>query len=338
MYSLPITTYSDYWRATKTWSSYLGGIAVFAAGTRYSALKAPDIPQTLRVPYQEVKQPPPIQKSNLEISLLDSRKRLLSVGNVSRGVSTLSDGRLRVPTLEHDSPEAENEGKSDSLVLSSEMLKQDKAEKAENLGAFNAEGSAGEKETNNSVTGSGSMMTSVIKVVDKEIPFETQVIESDKVLPGISKIQEEGEAGVLRQVVKTYKVEGQPLDQQIQFSFELKKPKKKVVIQNSKPVVGEHFDIDKLNISNTITVESTAYTYTGNKTATGITPRQGIIAVDPRVIAMGTKVYVEGYGYAIAADTGGDIKGNRIDLFFTNLRQCLDWGRKTVRIHILKPI
>ncbi|MDQ7861221.1 3D domain-containing protein [Peribacillus frigoritolerans] len=43
-----------------------------------------------------------------------------------------------------------------------------------------------------------------------------------------------------------------------------------------------------------------------------------IIAVDPSVIPMGSKVYVEGYGYAVAADKGGAIKGNRIDVFFSS--------------------
>ncbi|EGW39977.1 3D domain-containing protein, partial [Desulfosporosinus sp. OT] len=120
-------------------------------------------------------------------------------------------------------------------------------------------------------------------------------------------------------------------------SFELKRPKKKVIIQNSKPVVGEDFELDKMRISQTLKVESTAYTYTGNRTATGLVTREGLIAVDPRVIAMGSKVYVEGYGYAIAADTGGDIRGNRIDVFFSTLRQCIDWGRRPVHIYVLKP-
>ncbi|WP_242966872.1 3D domain-containing protein [Desulfosporosinus sp. FKA] len=332
MYSLPITTYSDYWRATKTWSSYLGGLAVFAAGTRYSALKAPDISQTMSVPYQQVKQPQTIQKPKLEIGLLDSRRKLLRVGNISRGAPVLGGSNLKSRISEPSSLEVVNDaGKLDTA----ETLNQVKDSNQNNFGETSQKEHLSEDK---SIKGSGSMMTSDIQVVDKEIAYDTQVIESDQLLPGMSKVQEEGETGVLRQVVKTYKVDGQPLNQQIQLSFELKRPKKKVVIQNSKPVVGEHFDIDKLNISKTLTMESTAYTYTGNKTATGLTPRQGIIAVDPRVIAMGSKVYVEGYGYAIAADTGGDIKGNRIDLFFTNLRQCLDWGRKPVRIHILKPI
>jgi 3D (Asp-Asp-Asp) domain-containing protein len=333
MYSLPITTYSDYWRATKTWSSYLGGLAVFAAGTRYSTLNAPDIPQTSQLSYQQIKQPQTVQKSKLEISLLDSRKRILHVENVSRGGANLSGGNAKVLGLEHDIP-----GKEGIKIDSGQQVNTDVSdESAAFKDAPEEQASQGSEKPGQTSPNSGRM-TSVIEIVDKETSYETQVIESENLLPGMSKVQEQGEKGILRQVVKTFNIGGQPVDQQIQLSFELKSPKKKVVIRNSKPAVGESFDINNLNISKTITVESTAYTFTGNKTATGLTPRQGIIAVDPRVIAMGSKVYVEGYGYAIAADTGGDIKGNRVDVFFTNLRQCIDWGRKPVRIHVLKPI
>lgn len=70
-------------------------------------------------------------------------------------------------------------------------------------------------------------------------------------------------------------------------------------------------------------------------TATGARAGRGIIAVDPRVIPLGTRVYVPGYGYAIAADTGGAIDGNRIDLCFETVEECFDWGRRTVTIIIL---
>lgn len=92
----------------------------------------------------------------------------------------------------------------------------------------------------------------------------------------------------------------------------------------------------------TMTVEATAYTAyckgCSGITATGIdlrsNPNQKVIAVDPRVIPLGTKVYVEGYGYAIAGDTGGAIKGNRIDLFIPNLSEALEFGRRNVQIKV----
>jgi uncharacterized protein YabE (DUF348 family) len=60
------------------------------------------------------------------------------------------------------------------------------------------------------------------------------------------------------------------------------------------------------------------------------------IAVDPRVIPLGTKLWVDGYGYAIAEDIGGAIKGNHIDLYFDSSSEMWDWGSRTVDIYILK--
>ncbi|RYL98472.1 peptidoglycan-binding protein [Sporolactobacillus sp. THM7-7] len=88
---------------------------------------------------------------------------------------------------------------------------------------------------------------------------------------------------------------------------------------------------------------STAYTAYCNgcsgKTATGINLRKNpgakVVAVDPSVIPLGTKLYVEGYGYAVAGDTGGAIKGRKIDVFFKNNSDALQWGRRTVKVKVL---
>ncbi|PFG06317.1 3D domain-containing protein [Bacillus sp. es.034] len=93
-----------------------------------------------------------------------------------------------------------------------------------------------------------------------------------------------------------------------------------------------------------LTVEATAYTADcagcSGTTATGVNlkenPDAKVIAVDPNVIPLGSKVYVEGYGYATAEDTGGAIKGNRIDVFIPSKDQAVDFGRKTVNVKILE--
>jgi 3D (Asp-Asp-Asp) domain-containing protein len=71
------------------------------------------------------------------------------------------------------------------------------------------------------------------------------------------------------------------------------------------------------------------------RTATGMMAGKGVVAVDPRVIPLGTRLYIEGYGYAIAGDTGGAIKGNRIDLGFNTYREAVRFGRRTVTVYIL---
>ncbi|MFM2221814.1 MAG: hypothetical protein RLZZ78_71 [Armatimonadota bacterium] len=91
----------------------------------------------------------------------------------------------------------------------------------------------------------------------------------------------------------------------------------------------------------TMTMIATGYSASenrrwGGKTATGRPARFGVVAVDPRFIKLGTRVYVEGYGIAIAADTGGAIKGRRIDLCFNSRAEAMRVGRKSVKVTILK--
>ena len=92
-----------------------------------------------------------------------------------------------------------------------------------------------------------------------------------------------------------------------------------------------------------ITVKATAYTAScagcSGTTATGINikdnPHAKVIAVDPSVIPLGSKVYIKGYGEYTAADTGGAIKGNRIDVFIPSEQAALNFGRKQLTVTIL---
>lgn len=102
--------------------------------------------------------------------------------------------------------------------------------------------------------------------------------------------------------------------------------------------------IENYEVVKTLTVQASAFTPNcdgcSGKTAYGIdlkkNPDIKLIAVDPKVIPLGTKVWVEGYGIAIAGDTGGSIKGNKIDILVQTKQQAYNWGRKNVEIKILK--
>lgn len=94
----------------------------------------------------------------------------------------------------------------------------------------------------------------------------------------------------------------------------------------------------------TITMESTAYSSDpadslggGHITATGqnLLENPMAVAVDPNVIPLGTRLYIEGYGEAYAVDTGGAIRGNIIDVHFSTAAQCYAWGRRQVQVTIL---
>lgn len=96
---------------------------------------------------------------------------------------------------------------------------------------------------------------------------------------------------------------------------------------------------NSMSYSKVVVVEATAYAGDGITASGDPTNRNpngySTIAVDPRVIPWGARVYVEGYGYAIACDTGGAIKGNRIDLFMHSEAECNSWGRRTVKVYII---
>jgi len=71
-------------------------------------------------------------------------------------------------------------------------------------------------------------------------------------------------------------------------------------------------------------------------TATGLRARKGIVAVDPRIIPLGTRLYIPGYGEALAADTGGWIKNYRVDLCFETLEECYGYGRRKIRVYLIE--
>jgi 3D (Asp-Asp-Asp) domain-containing protein/peptidoglycan hydrolase CwlO-like protein len=80
-------------------------------------------------------------------------------------------------------------------------------------------------------------------------------------------------------------------------------------------------------------VSATCYILKGT-TASGLPTGPGIVAVDPAVIPLGTRLYIPGYGKGVAADVGGGIKGKVIDLWYSTYAQCAKWGRRTVTITI----
>ena len=101
---------------------------------------------------------------------------------------------------------------------------------------------------------------------------------------------------------------------------------------------------DPSNVKKTIKMTATAYT-ANCKGCSGITktglnlrknPSLKVIAVDPKIIPLGSKVWVEGYGIAVAGDIGGAIKGNKIDLFMNKKATANQWGRKQVTVKVLK--
>jgi 3D (Asp-Asp-Asp) domain-containing protein len=113
-----------------------------------------------------------------------------------------------------------------------------------------------------------------------------------------------------------------------------------ILATRAKP--GPHHDAPT-HYKRIIPMESTAYEPgptscggdTSGATACGLKAGYGVVAVDPDVIQLGTRLFISGYGYAVAGDTGGAIQGNVIDLGFMTLDECYAWGRRDVDVYVL---
>lgn len=177
-------------------------------------------------------------------------------------------------------------------------------------------------------------------IVEKEpIDFETVVKEDNSLESGVKKTTQEGSAGEKEITMKLVMEDGKEVSREVVESKVVKEPVDEVVVKGTMEKLVLSRGNDNINYKKAMVVEATAYSGDGI-TATGTVPKRdpnglSTIAVDPRVIPLGTKVYVEGYGYAVAEDTGGAIKNNIIDLFLNSAPECKQWGRRNVNLYII---
>jgi 3D (Asp-Asp-Asp) domain-containing protein len=169
------------------------------------------------------------------------------------------------------------------------------------------------------------------------IPYEVKyVFDRDMGAGRLQKAQHGVDGQFVREFAVTYK-DGKEIGrilvkeektQAVPAIFHMGKPNNRAVSRGS------------YTRAKVLTMVSTAYLPSAGlkrptyRTATGTKAEYGAIAVDPKVIPLGTLMYVEGYGFGIAEDTGGAIKGNKIDVCIEDRRQAYAWGRRTVKVHI----
>lgn len=196
------------------------------------------------------------------------------------------------------------------------------------------------------------------RLVNEKIKFKTKTKYDASVKAGTTKVLKEGQNGAREVVYKDKVVDGKVVESNELKSKVLKEPQDKVVATGTKVTVSAKGCISSMalpskyelsggvptNPKSVIRGQSTAYTAgAGAKCSTGVTPRPGYVAVDPREIPYGTEMYIvssdgkQVYGYAIAADTGGFIYNSNtvVDLYMNSESQCRQWGRRNVTIYIL---
>lgn len=186
--------------------------------------------------------------------------------------------------------------------------------------------------------------------VQEEIAHTTTEVEDSSLAAGERVVVQEGKNGVKEYVYEINYRDGVEVERNLVSENVLSEPVEEIVNYGPESVwqLGVVPASAPTNYSRVEVFTATAYDASpmdngqwAGKTSTGMPLTYGVIAVDPRVIPYGTKMYIESvdgkykYGYAIAGDCGGAIKGNKVDLFFESRSMCYEFGRRAVRIYFL---
>jgi len=187
----------------------------------------------------------------------------------------------------------------------------------------------------------------------QNIEYSTEIRKDNNLASNVTKTIQEGQTGEREITTRVVYEDGKEVSREVVSNVVTKQPVKKVLLQGTLGILTFNRGGDQIAYEKVIRVKATAYcpckSCTGkdtsspgyNRTASGTQAKRNpngysTIAVDPRIIPLGTKVYVEGYGFAVAEDTGGAIKGNKIDCYFPTHSEALQWGVKYKNVYILK--
>jgi uncharacterized protein YabE (DUF348 family) len=186
----------------------------------------------------------------------------------------------------------------------------------------------------------------VTDVVEEEVAFSTVRKNDSSLTKGKEQVVASGSNGLVEKRYTVVLENGKEVSRELVSEDVKKEAAQRVVAVGTKAIQqAPSRGTSSAVAGKTITVEATAYNWDcatcdgRGLTATGYNLKanpDGVIAVDPRVIPLGTKVYVEGYGYAVARDTGGAIKGNRIDVHMRSISAARQFGRQTVKVTIIE--
>lgn len=175
-----------------------------------------------------------------------------------------------------------------------------------------------------------------IETRQAKIPVAVQYEQVDTLPEGTQELVQTGSEGVEEVNEEIIYEKGKPVHVH-EIGRTIITPMKPTIIRTG--VSGMEMAKSHGQIKQVLTMEATAYLPTDGGgdgiTASGIEAKHGIVAVDPNVIPLGTKLYIPGYGEALAADTGGDIVGSRIDVVMEDYGEAMQFGRRTVEVYVL---
>lgn len=172
------------------------------------------------------------------------------------------------------------------------------------------------------------------------VDYQTTVEKDDNMEKNTTRVVQDGIQGQKEVSTKIIFENGKEIARQIINELVTKQPIGKIVAEGTLGAITTSRGGEKVLYTKAISVKATAYSNDGI-TSTGVrTVRNSdgysSVAVDPRVIPYGTRLYIPGYGFGIAQDCGGAIKGNRIDVYLDSEHEAMNWGVQWMDIYILK--
>lgn len=208
------------------------------------------------------------------------------------------------------------------------------------------------------------------ETIENEIPYKTVEEKDASIYVGTSVVKRYGANGLERKTYKVTRSDGAEISRELISEEVVREPVDEILRVGAKQnsaVVEKKTSIATANsefknsadtlykngkgfsYKRVIEVTATAYDPSPSsnagysKTAYGLTPEYGVVAVDPKVIPLGTRLYIESadggaswtYGYCIAGDTGGAIKGNKVDLCYNTKAECIQFGKRSATVYIL---
>lgn len=176
-----------------------------------------------------------------------------------------------------------------------------------------------------------------IETREQTVVFPVEKRSDDTLEKGMTNVVQKGHNGVKHEKVLVRYEDGRKTAETILEEQLVSAPQSEIVTVGTRDIL--QTSRGAVRFSRVMEMEATAYLPTDGSsegiTATGVPARYGVVAVDPRVIPLGSRVYVKGYGMALAADTGGAIVGERIDLCMETANEAWSFGRRFVKVYVL---
>ncbi len=207
---------------------------------------------------------------------------------------------------------------------------------------------------------------------EASIPYESVYRDNPSLDRGMSRVISQGEKGVKKETVEIVMADGEEMSREIVEERIVEPPRNKIIENGTREIVKPEINQSgtkaiapgtDINFKKSFNMNATAYcpgtagsgcptnsaghshctgqatgrTSTGAPAVAGEGSRNNphIIAVDPRVIPLHSMVYIDGYGYAVAKDTGGGVRGNKIDILFATHQEALRFGRRSLKVYLL---